>query len=162
MKMKTRRAAALALALLCAGNSTSAIAQEPTADVNARIRKEAAANSQIMRTMHFLTDVHGPRLTGSPNHKAAAEWAAKQMRAWGFVNAHLEPWDFGHQGWQNERLTAHVVAPIKEPLSCEVLAWTPGTNGTVTAQVHQMIVPERPTHRLRRCSTSSLPRRKTS
>jgi hypothetical protein len=43
-------------------------------DINEKIRKEEAANSQIMRTMHFLTDVYGPRLTGSPNHKAAAEW----------------------------------------------------------------------------------------
>jgi hypothetical protein len=35
-------------------------------------------------------------LTGSPNHKAAAEWAVKQMTAWGLENAHLEPWDFKH------------------------------------------------------------------
>jgi len=40
-------------------------------EINARIRAEGQNNSQIMRTMHFLTDVHGPRLTGSPNHKAA-------------------------------------------------------------------------------------------
>ncbi|HEY7184266.1 MAG TPA: peptidase M28, partial [Blastocatellia bacterium] len=63
-------------------------------DIQARIRKEGAENSQIMRTMHFLTDVYGPRLTGSPNHKAAAEWAIKQMASWGFDNAHLETWDF--------------------------------------------------------------------
>ena len=44
------------------------------ADINARIRQEEAAHSQIMRTLHFLTDVYGPRVTGSPNHKAAAEW----------------------------------------------------------------------------------------
>ena len=82
-----------------------------------------------MRTMHFFSDVYGPRLTGSPNHKAAAEWAVKQMTAWGFENAHLEPWDFGHPGWLNERLTAHLISPVKDPLVCEALAWTPGTNG---------------------------------
>ena len=37
--------------------------------------------------MHFLTDVYGPRLTGSPNHKAAAEWAVKQMTEWGLRTA---------------------------------------------------------------------------
>ena len=47
-----------------------------------RIRKEAMTNSQIMKTMHMLSDVYGPRLTGSPNHKASAEWAVKQMTAW--------------------------------------------------------------------------------
>ena len=66
-----------------------------------------------------------PRLTGSPNHKAAAEWAVKQMTAWGLENAHLEPWDFKHPGWLNERLTAHLISPVKDPLVCEVLAWTP-------------------------------------
>ena len=63
-------------------------------EINAKIRAEAENNSQIMRTMHFLTDVHGPRLTGSPNYKAAAEWAVKQMTEWGFKNGKLEPWDF--------------------------------------------------------------------
>jgi carboxypeptidase Q len=49
-------------------------------DLLERIRKEEKDNSQIMKTMHMLTDVYGPRLTGSPNHKHAAEWAIKQMR----------------------------------------------------------------------------------
>src|SRR5215212_9293129 len=104
-------------------NAFPALAQQPAAnDINARIRKEATDNSQIMRTLHYLTDVYGPRLTGSPNLKGAGEWAVKQMTAWGFENAHLEPWDFGHPGWLNERLVAHIISPVKEPLTCEVLA----------------------------------------
>lgn len=115
------------------------------AEINAKIRKEGMENSQIMRTMYFLSDVYGPRLTGSPSLKAAGEWAIKQMQAWGMENGHLEPWDFGHPGWTNERLTAHIVSPVKDSLVCEVLAWTPGTNGVVTAQASQIILPERPT-----------------
>ena len=110
-----------------------------------KIRREGTDNSQIMRTIHFLTDLYGPRLTGSPSHKAAAEWAAKQMESWGMKNARLEPWDFKHPGWQNERLSAHIVAPVKDALVCEALAWTPGTNGTVTGRAFQLITPERPT-----------------
>lgn len=109
-----------------------------------RIRKEEKDNSQIMRTMHMLADVYGPRLTGSPNHKHAAEWAVKQMSDWGLQNAHLEPWEFGHPGWLNERLTAHMIAPIKDALTCEVLAWTPSTRGVIRAKAYQMILPERP------------------
>ena len=45
-------------------------AQTPS-DINAQIRKEGMENSQIMRTIHYFSDVYGPRLTGSPNHKAA-------------------------------------------------------------------------------------------
>ena len=113
-------------------------------DLLERIRKEEANNSQIMKTEHMLTDVYGPRLTGSPNHKAAAEWAIKQMTAWGLRNAHLEPWDFGHVGWLNERFTGHIISPVKDVLTCEVLSWTPSTRGTVTARAYQMILPERP------------------
>ena len=58
-------------------------AQNGGGDMLSRIRKEAMERSQIMKTMHMFTDVYGPRLTGSPNHKAAAEWAVKQMTAWG-------------------------------------------------------------------------------
>jgi len=113
-------------------------------DLLDRIRKEEANNSQIMKTMHMFTDVYGPRLTGSPNHKRAAEWAIKQMSAWGLQNAHLEAWDFNHPGWLNERLTAHMISPIRDVLSCEVLAWTPSTKGVVRAKAYQLILPERP------------------
>jgi len=132
--------------MLCAllAGYRPALAQD-AADINAKIRKEETENSQVMRTMHFLTDVYGPRLTGSPNLKAAGEWAIKQMTAWGFENGHLEPWDFGHPGWANERFSGFINSPVKDTLTCEVLAWTPGTNGPVTAKAHQMTLPEKPT-----------------
>src|SRR5918999_4035569 len=66
------------------------------------------------------------------------------MTAWGLDNAHVEPWDFKHSGWANERLTAHLISPVKEPLVCEVLAWTPSTKGTVQAKAYQLVLPERP------------------
>src|SRR5215210_4587100 len=106
---------------------------QPSEDINERIRKEGMENSQILRTIHYFTDVYGPRLTGSPNLKAAGEWAVKQMTSWGLENAHLEPWDFGHPGWLNERASGYIVAPVKDSLVFEVLAWTPSTNGMVTA-----------------------------
>ena len=134
----------IALILVISLLSLPVAAQNGSGDVLSRIRKEAMERSQIMKSMHMFTDVYGPRLTGSPNHKAAAEWAVKQMTAWGLENAHLEPWDFKHSGWLNERLTAHLISPIKDPLVCEVLAWTPGTKGTVQASAYQLVLPERP------------------
>ena len=112
--------------------------------INARIRQEGMDHSQIMRTLHYLSDVYGPRLTGSPNHKAAAEWAIKQMTEWGMTNGHLEPWDFGREGWSNEYLAVHVTAPYKDALVVEALGWTPGTQGRVTAQAFNLITPEGP------------------
>ncbi len=135
----------IALGLIVSLSCVPLLAQKTAdKDLLERIRKEEATNSQIMKTEHMLADVYGPRLTGSPNHKHAAEWAIKQMTAWGLQNAHLEPWDFGHPGWLNERLTAHMIAPVKDVLTCEVLAWTPSTRGPVRARAYQMILPERP------------------
>ena len=112
--------------------------------VNARIRAEARDRSHIMQTLHVLTDVYGPRLTGSPNHRAAAEWAVAEMKTWGFDEGRLEEWDFGHPGWLNERLAVHVVAPVKDALVGEVLAWTNGTDGPVRAEATRLILPDRP------------------
>src|ERR1700738_3447478 len=68
--LKARAILMLCVSLIACAPVT---AQDP--DINARIRKEETDNSQIMRTMHFLTDVYGPRLTGSPSLKAAGDWA---------------------------------------------------------------------------------------
>ncbi len=142
-----------ALALTCAfalsplriAPTVNAQQRNGYADIDARIVKEETDNSQIMRTLHFFTDVYGPRLTGSPSLKAAGEWAVKQMQSWGFENAHLEPWNFGHPGWVNERASGFIVSPVKDSLVFEVLAWTPSTNGAVTAPAVQIVLPERPT-----------------
>ncbi len=148
MKKRTMLKTALAMLLLqCVLLQNTAFAQtaQTATDVNAQIRKEAMENSQIMRTIHYFSDVYGPRLTGSPNHKAAADWAVKQMTAWGMENAKLEPWDFGHPGWVNERAAGFITAPVQDSLVFEVLAWTPGTKGAVKGQAVQLILPERPT-----------------
>ena len=139
------RHATIALLCFCLIAPALPAVEKVDTDTQTLIRKEGMDHSQIMHTMHFLTDVYGPRLTGSPNHKAAAEWALKEMTSWGFKNAHLEPWDFGHPGWVNERQVAHIVSPVKDALVCEVLAWTPSTNGVVNATVYQMISPKTPT-----------------
>jgi hypothetical protein len=113
-------------------------------DVNARIRKEESEHSQILRTLHMLTDRYGPRLTGSPNHEAAAKWVAQQLTEWGFKNAHLEPWDFGHPGWLNESASGYILAPVRANLKFEVLGWTPSTNGPVTGSAIEVVPPQGP------------------
>lgn len=109
-----------------------------------RIKSEEMEHSQAMRTLHMLTDRYGPRLTGSPNFENAANWVVGQMTEWGFKNAHLEPWDFGHPGWLNMRAAGYMVAPIRGDLTFRVLSWTPSTNGTATASVVEVEIPHGP------------------
>ena len=84
-----------------------------------------------MEIESYLTDVYGPRLTGSPNIKEAGDWAMKTMKDWGLANVHDETWPFG-RGWQNQRFTANALTPRAYPLIAYPKAWTPGTNGPVT------------------------------
>jgi carboxypeptidase Q len=103
-----------------------------------RIRDEASgSNSKVMDTAFWLTDRYGPRLTGSPQAKEAAEWAVKKLTEWGLVNAKIEPWGGGGtfgRGWECTRLAAMMKAPEFQPLIAYAQPWSPGTNGAVTGE----------------------------
>jgi hypothetical protein len=67
------------------------------------------------------------------------------MGKWGLTEGRMEPWEFGRPGWVNERFSAHIVLPVKDQLTAEVLAWTPGTDGPVRAEAVLLAPPLRPT-----------------
>ena len=128
----TRRSSAFLLALACATRGFAAESLDWA--TFGRIRDEGFRRSQVMETAAQLTDVHGPRLSGSPQYKQAAEWARQQLESWGLQHSHLEAFPFG-RGWSFERSSAHVVAPVTFPLVAIPKAWTAGTNGTVRGKV---------------------------
>ena len=67
------------------------------------------------------------------------------MQAWGFDKTALEPWDFGHPGWVNERNTGLMLKPVQDTLTFEVLAWTPSTKGgEVSADAVSIVLPQFP------------------
>ncbi len=100
-----------------------------------RIRDEGFSNSKVMQTLQMLTDLHGPRLTGSPGTKRAAEWARGEMEGWGLQNAHLESWGPFGRGWSFDRSSIVMTAPNTAVLNGYPKAWTPGTDGAVKAKV---------------------------
>jgi len=124
--------------LICALLSSGVIrAQVPQEKVDletiAKIKEEGLKRSQIMEILSYITDVYGPRLTGSPALKAAGEWATQKLTEWGLHNAHLEAWEFG-RGWTLEGFTANMIAPSFAPLIAYPKAWSPSTNGTVRGE----------------------------
>ena len=99
-----------------------------------RIKYEAFENSQAMDHVFYLADVHGPRLTNSPGHRSAAEWAMKRLESYGLKNVHLEKWGPFGQGWKFTHFSAHMEAPQYQSLIGFPLAWTPGTGGMVAGE----------------------------
>jgi hypothetical protein len=121
------------------------LAQSPAlSTVDAQLRAQETKDSQLMWWLHEVTDVYGPRLTGSPGLKAAEDFAVSQMQKWGFSNVHLEAWNFNHPGWQNYDLEANVVSPFQQPLNVRAVSWTPGTKGLVQGPVLVVEPPQPP------------------
>ncbi len=99
-----------------------------------RIKTEAFENSKVMDHMFFLTDVNGPRLAGSPGFKGAGDWAVSRLKEYGLVNVKEEKWGPFGRGWALKHYEGHLIEPQYASLIGVPLAWTEGTNGTVTGE----------------------------
>jgi carboxypeptidase Q len=132
--------AVCAVAFLCiSAGPRFALAQQADGDkidlgALTQIKNEAFNHSQVMENLFYISEVYGPRVNNSRNHRAAAEWAMKQMKEWGLQNVHLEKWGPFGDGWQIKKYYGALESPAYAALIGFPLAWTPGTNGSVTAE----------------------------
>jgi hypothetical protein len=131
------RKLSLSLALGATLASVAAMGGEEPVDYGmvSLVRDEAYNNSRVMETLAQLTDVLGPRLTGSPAAKQANEWTRQQLATWGLANAHLEAFGPFGRGWTLEHVSVHAVSPFTAPLIALPKAWTPGTEGPVRGRL---------------------------
>ena len=97
-------------------------------------RGEGLERSQALTVFHTLTDEIGARLTGSPAHDRAANWARDQFAEWGLSDARLQPFEFG-RGWTLEKLSVEMTAPRYMPFLAFADAWTPSVNGVVAGPI---------------------------
>ncbi len=101
------------------------IAQESDTVVDAMV-KEATENSQLEVLAHELMDVVGPRLVGSPQMKAAGEWAVDKFNSWD-IDATME--NYGEwRGWERGITHIDMLSPRVQSLQGMQLAWSPSTN----------------------------------
>jgi carboxypeptidase Q len=135
----------VAASLLLLSLAIPMIAQMPQEKVDLdaiyKIKDEGLNRSQVMETLSYLTDVYGPRLTGSPQIKAAAEWAKKKLTEWELLKVNLEAWGPFGRGWSNEKFTARVISPsVTFSVIAYPKAWTPGTNGAIEGDVVTAVI----------------------
>jgi hypothetical protein len=128
-----KRSTLFAAVLLTASLAAQGTEPVDTAAIQ-KIRDEGLNRSQVMETMFWLTDRYGPRLTGSPEFEEAGDWAVKQLQAWGVENVRKERFPFG-RGWSLVKFHASMIEPRAMPIIGMPKAWTPGTKGTVVADV---------------------------
>jgi carboxypeptidase Q len=97
-----------------------------------RIREEGLQRSHVAELAGYLTDVIGPRLTGSPAMRQANDWTAKTLRDWGLTNVTVEPWGEFGRGWERVAYSGRILTPYIQGLQAIPSAWTGSTKGTVT------------------------------
>jgi hypothetical protein len=125
--------------LLATGLSAQLFAQEAVDPVMVqKIREEGLNHSKVMETAFYLTDVSGPRLSGSPGLKRAQNWAVEQLKAWGVANAKLESWGKFGKGWEVQKNYAAITVPYYHAIIAIPKAWTPGTGGLIKGDVMVM------------------------
>lgn len=121
-------AAALVLAATALVRAQIAVDRETIT----KIRAEGLDHSQAGAVFNHLTIEIGPRLTASPAHKRAVEYARERLTAYGLSNVHVEPWKFG-RGWTLEQLTLEMIEPRYLPLIGYADGWSASTGGEIVA-----------------------------
>lgn len=120
----------LVLALLLFGSLGHLSAQEKVnEEINTIIRKHGLEHSQAMEIAGWITDVYGPRLTGSPMLDKATGWAEKTLKDWGMANVHLESWGPFGRGWEMQGFAMHATEPSYWPIIAYPKAWSPSVSG---------------------------------
>ncbi|HYL09297.1 MAG TPA: M20/M25/M40 family metallo-hydrolase [Candidatus Acidoferrales bacterium] len=111
-----------------------AAASDPFAAADEKILAEIHDHSEAAANLEYLSDIIGPRLTGSERTKKANEWTAEIFRKYGLTNVHLEPWTIAHS-WTRGTAHARVVTPSAHPLTIASAGWSPSTPGVVRGPV---------------------------
>src|SRR6266545_4346414 len=94
------------------------LAAEDTADlaVIQRIKRESFEQSKVMNHLFWITDVYGPRLTGSPGFTAAANWAVQRLKEYGIQAAAVESWGKFARSWRLTKFSISLQQPEYAPL----------------------------------------------
>lgn len=100
-----------------------------------RIKQEGFDSSKVMETLFQLTDVSGPRVTGSTGLQRSQQWARQQLKDWGLRNAKLERWGTFGKGWENQKCYVAMTAPYYQPLIAAPKPWTPGIQGLIKSDL---------------------------
>jgi len=98
-----------------------------------QIKDEGNNNSKVMETLFQLSEVNGPRLTGSTGMKNAEKWAKDRLAGWGLKNTAIEPWGGFGKGWEINKSYVAMTEPYYQQMTGVPRAWTPGTHGLVKA-----------------------------
>jgi len=109
---------------------------QTTSQALSKINTEGFQKSQVMNLISDLSDVYGPRLTGTNQYYTAAEWAKKTMENWGIDKVYFENYCDDCMGWEVNSFNVEMTEPVYMKIQAYPYAWTESSNGV---QIGDMI-----------------------
>ncbi len=82
-----------------------------------------------MNLITDLSDVYGPRLTGTNKYYSAAEWAKQTMEKWGVDKVYFENYCDDCMGWEVNSFNVEMTEPAYMKIQAYPYAWTEPSNG---------------------------------
>jgi carboxypeptidase Q len=105
-----------------------------------RLLDQAMNRSEVMQNLQYLSDVIGPRLSGTPAMRRANEWTASRFKAYG-LTAGLQPFNFGVT-WERGPASLRLTTPFNRAITAHSWGWTEGTGGkTLSGPVVMVDIP---------------------
>src|SRR5271155_860131 len=123
----------LSAASLAAAAAPKVAPTAETITIN-RIADVGFNHSEVVDTAAYLADEIGGRMTNSPAMRKAERWTQDRFKSWGLKDVRTEAFDFG-RGWWIESSHVRMIAPRPLELRVIPLAWTPATNGVLSAPI---------------------------
>lgn len=114
--------------------SKQSAVDDATLSADSKIISEIKDHNEILSNLEYLSDMIGPRLTGSGNLKKANDWTKVKFDSYGLSNPHLEPWQIAHS-WTRGTARGRILTPAEHPLTMAAFGWTPGTNGILRGPI---------------------------
>ncbi len=140
--MKQRRISVVLWVVVLELACSSAVAQvapasssaDPIVATDRQILAEVKENNEVLTNLEYLSDMIGPRLTGTEKMNQASRWTMEMFRKYGLVNVHLEPWTIA-RAWFRGTARGRIVSPAEHPLTMAAAGWSPSTAGVVRGPI---------------------------
>jgi len=133
-----RLASSLGLTLLCAVPfllARESAKKSTPEEIDQKIIAEVKERNEVQPNLTYISDVIGPRMTGSENLKTANNWTAEKFKSYGLENVHLEAWEIP-AAWERGFCHLKMVEPNNgRLLTGAAAAWTTSTKERVTGEV---------------------------
>jgi len=115
--------------------SAFAFAEAVDLEVIHRIKQEAFYHSRVMDYISLIADENGPRMSGSPGYRRAADKAVAAFKEAGVDDAGLEVWGTFGRGWDWSRVAVQMKQPEETTLAAIPADYSPATDQPVTGEV---------------------------